>query len=281
MAPPSYHAVRVGASLEETDLLQGRLYDLGCLGLEESEKDGRVVLKAYFDARVPLAEFLEILQRRLPDASILDATTIGLTDATFLPAPFEPFPLVSSVRVVPPKELQGSSPDAVRSANDIVLMPGPAFGTGRHETTRLVARALWHLVPPPASALDVGTGSGILAILAKKMGIPRVEAVEISEEAIENARGNFLRNGCATIPLLRSVTEASGPYEAVLGNLLTPTILHLKAELLRVLAPKGRMILSGITHDEAGQVEEAFRGFRLLERNDAEDWCCLTLARPD
>lgn len=281
MAPPSYHAVRVGTSPKKSDLLQGALYDLGCLGLEETEADGRVILKAYFDARAPLDEFLEDLRRRLPDASVLDATTIGLTDATFSPAPFEPFPLVSNIRVVPPMELQGTSPDTAPSANDIILMPGLAFGTGRHETTRLVARALWRLEWPPASVLDVGTGSGILAILARKMGIPRVDAVEISEEAWKNARGNFERNGYPDIASHRSIGDTAGPYEAILGNLLTPTILHLKGDLLRLLAPRGCLILSGITRDEADEVVASFRELRLLRRDDAEDWACLILRRPD
>jgi ribosomal protein L11 methyltransferase len=204
----------------------------------------------------------------------------SLNDIPFRPFPFDPFPLVARVRVVPPPELAGSAAGPV-TADDILLMPGLAFGTGRHETTRLVARALWHLAPRPASVLDVGTGSGILAILARKMGIERVAAVEISEEALENARGNFERNGFADVPLLRSMTEVPGPFDAVLGNLLTPTILRLKPEILRVLAPKGRAILSGITVDEADEVQEAFRDFRLLQRNDTEDWTCLTLERPD
>lgn len=245
------------------------------------ENSNAVVLKAYFDADLPLPVFLQDLRHRLPEAVRLDATTIGLGDLSFRPAPFEPFPLVAQIRVVPPAELLGDPSEASALPNDLILMPGLAFGSGRHETTRLVARALWHLEPKPASVLDIGTGSGILAILAAKIGIPRIDAVEISEEAFENARGNFTRNHCETIGLFRSLSEIKEPCEILLGNLLTPTILHLKPHLVRLLKPHGRMILSGITVEEADDVEEAFRDFKLLQRNDTEDWVCLTLARPD
>jgi ribosomal protein L11 methyltransferase len=280
MPAPSYHVIHLQVPADGTDRIEGILYDVGCLGLEEVESGEGLVLKAYFEATDPLEELKRDLTLRFPDGLVREATTIGLTDASFRPAAFDPFPLVSMARVLPPPELIGGE-NLVRSPYDILLMPGLAFGTGRHETTRLVARALWHLKPRPASVLDVGTGSGVLALLARKMGVPRVAAVDISEEALENAHGNFLRNGCGDISLHRSMAEAAVPFDSILGNLLTPTILHLKEELVRALAPEGRIILSGITLDEAEDVEKAFREFRLLQRNDTEVWTCLTLQRPD
>src|SRR5262249_29764793 len=157
--------------------LQEKLYDMGCLGLEEIEGAEATILKTYFDALVPLPAFLKDLKKKIEGLDVLDATTIGLNEASFRPAPFEPFPLLANTFVIPPPELVEGLTVAPQ---DIRIMPGLAFGSGRHETTRLVARALWHLNPRPASVLDVGTGSGILAILAKRIGIPRVDAVEIS-----------------------------------------------------------------------------------------------------
>jgi len=281
MAVPSYHVVRIAALPEEADVLQGRLYDVGCLGLEEIEGADAVILKTYFDAYAPLPHFLNDLKKRIGDVDVVDATTIGLTDASFRPAAFEPFSLVAHIAVVPPPELFQETAAGRHSPQDIQIMPGLAFGSGRHETTRLVARALWLLNPRPASVLDIGTGSGILAILAKRMGVPKVDAAEISEEAFENAHGNFRRNGCGDIGLVHSVGELRGTYAVILGNLLTPTILHLKTEMTRLLAPQGRLILSGVTVDEADDLEAAFRDFRRLQRNDTEDWSCLTFARPD
>jgi ribosomal protein L11 methylase PrmA len=236
-------------------------------------------LKTYFDAAAPLPDFLDNLRREAPEASVLDATTIGLTDASFRPAPFDPFALVEDVLVVPPPELAGLASDTAHSPspNDIVLMPGLAFGSGRHETTRLVAQAFWEIHPRPDSVLDIGTGSGILAIFARKAGVARVDAVEISEEALENARGNFARNSCGDVGLYRSVAEVTGPYDMILGNLLTPTILHLRPEMLRLLGPGGRIILSGVTLAEVHEVESACGGFHRIRRKDAEDWSCLVL----
>src|SRR5678816_2263870 len=93
MAVPSYHVVRIAALPEEADVLQGRLYDIGCLGLEEIEGADAVILKTYFDAYAPLPHFLNDLKKRIGDIDVVDATTIGLTDASFRPAAFEPFSL--------------------------------------------------------------------------------------------------------------------------------------------------------------------------------------------
>jgi len=279
VSSPAYHVVHLKIPAERADRVQGVLYDLGCLGLEEVDVPDGLVLKTYFEAVEPLSHFEEILKRTISDLVICGSSTIGLTDSSFRPAPFDPFLLVLPVHVIPPPELVGGQ-DLASSPDDIYLMPGVAFGTGRHETTRLVSRALWTLNPAPVSVLDIGTGSGVLALLARKMGVPKIDAVEISEEALDNARGNFVRNGCSDIGLFRSISEVQGTYDAILGNILTPTILHLKPEMLRLLAPQGRIILSGITLDEADDVEEAFRDFRLLQRNDTEDWTCLTFQKP-
>src|SRR5579885_1186080 len=168
MAGPSYHVIQLLVPDSEVDRIQGELYDLGCLGLEELG-ESRVTLKAYFDAHAPLEDLRKKIAKHAAEAEWLSGTTIGLTDVSFRPSSFEPFHLVAHLTVVPPAEIAGPQ---VPSPHHVVIMPGLAFGTGRHETTRLVARALWHLKPRPASVLDVGTGSGILAIVAHKIGVP-------------------------------------------------------------------------------------------------------------
>lgn len=278
MGSPTYHMIQIRVSLEDADVAMGQLYDLGSLGLEEKEIGTWLELKAYFEDSRPLKDWLTQIKERIPLAEKIEGTTIGLSDMTPQLKPFDPYPLVEDLMIIPPPEGELGNPS---SKNSIILQPGLAFGSGLHETTRLVARALWHLKPTPSSLLDVGTGSGILALMGKKIGISKVETTEIDEEAKRNARQNFLFNGYNDIPIFHSLTESKGPYQLIVANLLSSIIRHLKPELIRKLEPRGQLILSGITFEEADDIVSDFRDFRLLQRNDTDDWSCLTLALPD
>lgn len=285
MNSPSYLVVHLAVPAEDGDRIMGRLYDFGCLGLEELEESAGggeeanvLVLKTYFENPGHHELFLKNLQSALADAAIRDVTTIGLGDLSFRPATYEPFPLVGRFEVAPPADLRPKSADRA-NAFDILIRPGPAFGTGRHETTRLVARALVLHQGRARSLLDVGTGSGILAVLAKKIGIADVTAVEIAPEAFQNANENFRLNACEDIALVDHISRVRGGFDLILGNLLAPTILHLKPAMDERLKPGGLLIVSGITVLEADDLESAFRDYRRLERNDTDEWACFTFQK--
>ena len=159
----------------------------------------------------------------------------------------------------------------------IKLDPGMAFGTGTHPSTQLALRLLEKYIRPRSIVLDVGTGSGILAIAAVKLGAARVIATDIDPEAVrtaeENARLNEVRN---QITLLVESVIDSGRYPLVLVNILADVIadLLLHERLAARVEDSGVLILSGIIHSRREVVELALRatGMGVIEEISEGDW---------
>ena len=162
----------------------------------------------------------------------------------------------------------------------IKLDPGMAFGTGTHPSTQLALRLLEKYMRPRSVVLDVGTGSGVLAIAAVKMGATRVIATDIDPEAVrtaeENARLNQVRN---QITLLVDSVVDSGRYELVLANILADVLadLLLHEDLAQRVAPDGVLILSGIIQQRRDVVELALRatGMEVVDSVADGDWVAL------
>jgi len=190
------------------------------------------------------------------------------------------------------------SPDAGRTA--VKIDPGMAFGTGTHPTTQLCLEMLesWFRErgylkdrsPVPLEVIDVGCGSGILAIAALKLGAQRALGVDIDEEAIAAARDNARLNGVADrleVGLGSAVEIRSGKYSLsrghiVFANILAPVIIRLLEEgLAKLVQPSGALILSGMLAEQAGQVECALvaHGLRVAERRQSGDWVALRVSQ--
>jgi len=168
--------------------------------------------------------------------------------------------------------------------NQVVLEldPGMAFGTGTHPTTRLCLQALaeeFETIHPPGRVLDVGTGSGILAMAAAILGAGRVLACDIDPEACQVAGENASRNDLqqriefTTAPL----NQLPGAFDMVLANILAEENIRLAGALVQHLAPGGLLILSGILHEKEAAVIEAFDLFPWSSRRISreEDWSCI------
>lgn len=173
---------------------------------------------------------------------------------------------------------------------DIVLDldPGMAFGTGLHPTTRLCLAALEEYVRPDTNILDLGTGSGILAIAAAKLGGPsvRVQAIDVDQIAVDATRENVERNGLSgqiEVGLgSAAAAQPGGPYDLIVANILATVIIDLAKSLYYLLAPGGILITSGIFHERGDSVIEALQrvGLPVRERRQEGDWICLVSDRP-
>jgi len=171
------------------------------------------------------------------------------------------------------------------------LDPGMAFGTGQHPSTQLCLRLLEAVLRPGDRVLDVGCGSGILAIAAAKLGAGEVWAVDIDEVAVratcENAALNALpcrREGPVKGGIYvqhGSVDVAAGPFDLILMNILAEVIVSLMPETAPRLAPGGRLILGGILAPREEVVCDALAAhrLRLLKREQAGDWISLLAVR--
>ncbi|HEY6004687.1 MAG TPA: 50S ribosomal protein L11 methyltransferase [Anaeromyxobacter sp.] len=170
-------------------------------------------------------------------------------------------------------------------AVEVVLDPGMAFGTGSHATTSLCLAALSDLLAlrPGASVLDVGTGSGILAIAADRLGAGRVAANDDDPKAVEVARENAGRNGASVEVVSRPLEAVEGTFDVVVANILANTLVELAPAIAAKLAPGGVVLLSGILAPQEEEVRRAYRALGLEpfpsgDRRDGE-WSLVALGR--
>ncbi len=171
---------------------------------------------------------------------------------------FQPVAAGRSLVVVPPWNRQRFG-----ARRRIVIHPGMAFGTGQHATTLSCLEALERLAaPPPVRALDVGTGTGILAIALAKLGVRHVLAVDTDPQAIAAARANVRRNGVARRVRLSSVAldarAAARPFPLVVANLYIDVLVALEPTLARVVAPGGALVTSGVLRAQQARLRRAF-----------------------
>lgn len=165
----------------------------------------------------------------------------------------------------------------------LTLDPGMAFGTGLHPTTQLCLRALEQQLRPGVRVLDLGTGSGILAIAAARLGSGPVLALDTDPTAVRAARQNVLRNHLGgTISVEEGTLRPGlGPFDLILANLLARTLRELAGLLADALAPGGLLIGSGVLAEQRAEVERALEaaGLQLLASPRQEEWVVL-LAHP-
>lgn len=158
----------------------------------------------------------------------------------------------------------------------IRIDPGMAFGTGEHETTKICLEMLQDIDIKGRSVLDVGTGSGILAFGAEKLGAGKVLGIDIDETAIRQAEENKKLNDSRAEFITGDLTkDIEDRYDIVLGNLLSHIVLHLSEELPEVLKEEHEIIFSGILETERKKVSEELeeRGYRILDHRTEGQWC--------
>ena len=178
--------------------------------------------------------------------------------------------------------IQPSWRDYAPTPGDVVIQldPGMAFGTGLHPTTQMCLMALEELLWPGAAVLDLGAGSGILAIAAARLGAGRVLAVDNDPVAVKTAQGNVMANEVQGIVSVMggSLREVSEDYDLVMVNILARVIVEMVEEGLATrVRPGGVLIAAGIIADQESEVVAALQreGLTPAERRQRDDWVCL------
>jgi ribosomal protein L11 methyltransferase len=169
-------------------------------------------------------------------------------------------------------------------ATDLLLRldPGMAFGTGLHPTTRSCLELLQAVEPMPRAVLDVGSGSGVLALAALRLGAERAVCCDTDPLAVEATRRNAEHNGLSERVEVGNGSLAAEPrerFELVLANLVASLLVELAGRLAAHVAPGGVLLASGIIAPRASEVEEALAraGFVVVERIEEADWTSLRL----
>jgi len=172
-------------------------------------------------------------------------------------------------------------PDAPSTPNVLRLTDSHAFGTGHHPTTALCIEALEEIlsVDPVVSVLDVGTGSGILALAALTMGVPHAFGVDLEHEALQAAAENARLNDLSKrLRLVHGGPEAvKGQFPLIVANILAAPLIEMAPLLLRRLRSSGRLILSGIRSSLESEVTQAYRhaGIRHIDSKTRAGWTML------
>lgn len=249
-----------------------------------------VTIKAYFnsaddiDERMSdISKFLKQLAADHPDLAVSEPVLSEVRSedwSTSWKANFKPLRVGNRLLIVPSWEDADVQPD------DIVLQldPGMAFGTGGHETTRLCLELLEQIMKDattdtPLSVLDLGTGSGILAMAAVKLGAAPVLAVDIDPLAVEVARDNLAINNmadkveCNTTP----IESIGSKFDVILANILAEELVRLAPHIISCMNTGGRLVLSGILAEKESFVRDGFSRYPLeyLETRCDGEWIAL------
>lgn len=170
-------------------------------------------------------------------------------------------------------------------ADDVVAVPiepGGAFGLGDHPTTLLSLRAIRPLIRPGCSLLDVGCGTGVLAVVAAVLGTGSVRAVDIASAAIEATVDNARRNAVSGAIEVDTSPAALliGEYDVVVANILAPVLVELAVDLRRLTAPNGRLVISGILAERSDHVLAALAPMTVERTAVLDGWAAVTLRHP-
>ena len=283
--PPSY-ALTAEVGRDDAERVSALFFEAGARGVEERDDSivpmpgasrpgpGRSLLLAWFASRGEA--------ERAAAGAGLAASVAEVPDRDWGEAWKEGLAAFSVGRVfVRPSWIEQAPPPG---AAEVVLDPGMAFGTGTHATTALCLRAIDDLLQarPGASLLDVGTGSGLLAIAARKLGAGRVAAIDRDPVAVEVARENAARNAAPVEVGGAPLSRVRGPFDLVVANILANTLVELAPGLARQLAPGGRLLLAGLLAGQVDEVRRAFRrhGLSAEDERRGGEWVLLVLARP-
>lgn len=234
--------ITISASEQEQELLISTLSDLDVQGFEQTEKE----LIAYFPFNKFNEEELKQLLRKTPynKEVVKEQNWNEVWESNFEPVVIEDFCAVRADFHSPIGSVE----------HEIVITPKMSFGTGHHATTYMMIQQMRQLNFQNQQVFDFGTGTGILAILAERLGAASITAIDIDEWSIANAAENLERNGCSRVALKQSSVVPSGEtYSVILANINKNVILENLKELSACLAPGGRLLLSGLlAGDETG-----------------------------
>ena len=243
-------------------------------------------VSVYLPAERSVPECIAFLRERFAETNLTDAKieTVGVNEedwANSWKAYYKPIKIGKKLVIVPAWEKYEPSEGEL-----IVRMdPGMAFGTGTHETTRLVIQMLENYTKPGCRMLDVGTGSGILAICASRLGAGECKAYDIDPMAVRVANENIKDSGltnitCEVSDLLKGA-DKSKPYDLICANIVADIIIRMTPDVGAFMHENTVLLASGIIAERADDVISCFEahGFRIVEQLTDNGWCGLAVMK--
>ncbi|WP_059102910.1 50S ribosomal protein L11 methyltransferase [Shouchella shacheensis] len=251
-----------------------------------------VMIKAYFPMNERFEETIATVRKRvlaLREFDIdlgkaeMDYVQVDEEDwATAWKKYYHPVKITDRITVLPTwEEYEPTEGELI-----IELDPGMAFGTGTHATTMLSIQALEQVVKAKDAVIDVGTGSGVLAIAAYRLGATSITALDLDDVAVASAQSNFALNGAEALidarqnHLLEGVPAETA--DVVVANILAEVIVTFTDDAYGVIRPGGHFITSGVISRKKDEVSEAIRtsGFEVVEAKEMDDWVAIIARKP-
>ncbi len=293
-APDDWIALHVDLPVEVAEAVASFLIDAGAPGVVTEERDegctpvpaGRARLAAPVPAaehgrvRAAVIRYLVSLGEIEPAALQATVSTVAVPAVDWIAVArrhHRPIEVGRRLLIVPPWDVPAAAEREI-----LVIEPGMAFGTGQHATTRGCLEAIEAALESDlvASALDVGTGSGVLALALARLGVARVVALDADPTVLPLARHTLERNGAGDVSLVGGhVGVVRATFDLVVANLLADVLVSEAAALAGTVAPAGRLVLSGILSSQTAHVRAAYPGWHLTDTRTAEGWQTLTLRR--
>lgn len=255
----------IEAAGEAQDILISELSELAATGFEQTDTH----LLAYFnEAHFNSYEINALLQKyRFTLSEIPPQNWNDVWEKAFDPVVVGDFCAIRAHFHPPVKGVQ----------HEIVITPKMSFGTGHHATTFMMVQQMGKMDCKGRSVFDFGTGTGILAILAHKLGAASVVAIDIDNWSIQNAEENAVRNYCDNLSFSLSSDLPGRPFDIILANINRNVILHYLPHLAKISLPNGLLLLSGLLTSDKTDVVQACKsaGFYFQKGEEKEGWVSL------
>lgn len=275
----SWIEIRMDLPQEKLELISGYLFAQGCEGINMTENGILIYFSQHrWSSEIKLA-LLDYIQEFIPGFGTRNLRVISFADKDWnknWKNFFRPIHITTRLVVKPPWEKYRSHPGEIV----LTINPQMAFGTGHHESTQLIAQCLEKYVKPGMRILDLGTGSGILALFAEKFTAESVMAIDNDPVALKNAFENAkLNNASDIVKFFVAQPENLQPseYDIVMANINRNVLLRYADLLPKFLNVGGILMLSGIILSDEPTMINAFNksGFRLVEKTALKDWLSL------
>jgi ribosomal protein L11 methyltransferase len=277
----SWIEIELNIPQEELEQVSGYLFALGCEGINVSSDHIIVYFNKHRWSHEIKLGIIESIGQIIPQFSSRDMRIKAISDQDWTQdwkKYFKPVKITTRIIVKPPWEEYRQQ----EGEHVITINPKMAFGTGQHESTKLVIMALEKRIKPGMHVLDVGTGSGILAIICEKLGAESVLGIDNDIHAIRNAVENAKLNKSSNkVRFILGYLEQFGPkeYDLIVANINRKILLDYSGLFVEFLKPNGIIIISGFLRSDEAKILDMYQksGFTCLTKNAKKEWLSLIL----
>jgi ribosomal protein L11 methyltransferase len=254
----------------QKDMIVAQLSEIGFEGFEEAKKQVKAYIPEHGFNEAAAKKILLALNVAFTKNTITNRNWNAEWEADFKPVVVGDFCVIRA----------GFHAPITNAKHEIIVTPKMSFGTGHHATTFMMIQAMSTMVLANKSVFDFGTGTGVLAILATRMGAKTVAAIDNDDWSIENAAENFRDNNCNEIVLHQAeAIEENNFYDLILANINRHVILDQLGSIRQHLNKNGVVLLSGILNTDEEKLAEtaSYTGLKITDKWEKDDWICLKM----